>query len=315
MVFDIASGGKVRAMRFGAVMVESPARAEDWHARVRQVDELGFDVLLLPDHLGVMSPFPPLVAAAGISDRLRLGVQVCNVNFWNPGLLARDAATVDLLSDGRFELGLGAGHAQEEFAALGIPYERPGRRVALLEAAVPVLRDLLAGRTVTVDQPLPMASCDLDLPRAQPTVPIMVGGNGDHVLRIAATSADIVGLVGFTSGTGRYHTDLSHFTWTGLGERIDHVRRAAGARFDALELSVLVQRVVVTDDRRAAIAEFIGDAPVPVDVVADSPFALMGSVDHIAEQLTRLRDEHGVTYVTTFEPSTAALAGAMARLR
>lgn len=302
-------------MRFGAVMVESPERAQDWRARVRRVDELGYDVLLLPDHLGVMSPFPPLTAAAGVTDRLRLGVQVCNINFWNPGLLARDAATVDLLSDGRLELGLGAGHAQQEFEALGIPYEGPGGRVDLLEAAVPVLRDLLAGRTVTVDHPLPMASCDLGLPRAQPAVPIMVGGNGDRVLRIAATQADIVGLVGFTAGTGRSHTDLSHFTWAGLAERIDHVRRAAGSRFDTLELSVLVQRVVVSDDRRAAIAEFIGDAPVPVDVVADSPFALMGTVEHISEQLTRLRDEHGVTYVTTFEPSAAALAGAMARVR
>lgn len=302
-------------MRFGAVMTEAPTRARDWHDRVRRVDELGFDVLLLPDHLGVMSPFPPLVSAAGISDRLRLGVQVCNINFWNPALLARDAATADLMSDGRLELGLGAGHAQPEFAAIGIPYEPPGRRVERLEAAVPVLRDLLAGRAVTVDRPLPMVSCDLDLPRAQPTVPIMVGGNGDRVLRIAATQADIVGLVGFTAGTGRYHTDLSHFTWDGLAERIDHVRHAAGARFDALELSVLAQRVAVTDDREAAIAEFIDDAPIPAEVVADSPFALIGTVDHVAEQLARLRDEHGVTYVTTFESSTTALADAMMRVR
>lgn len=302
-------------MRFGAVMGEAPARAREWHDRVRRVEQLGFDVLLLPDHLGVMSPFPPLASAAGVSDRLRLGVQVCNVNFWNPALLARDAATVDLMSDGRLELGLGAGHAQQEFEAVGIPYDRPGRRVALLEAAVPVLRDLLAGRTVTVDQPLPMASCTLDLPLAQPAVPIMIGGNGDRVLRVAATQADIVGLTGFTSGTGRYHTDLSHFTWAGLADRIDHVRGAAGVRFETLELSVLVQRVVVTDDRDAAIAEFIADEPIAPGTVADSPFALFGTVDNIAEQLARLRDEHGVTYVTTFEPSTAALAEAMARVR
>lgn len=302
-------------MRFGAVLNAAPAHAREWHDRVRRVEQLGFDVLLLPDHLGVMSPFPPLVSAAHVSDRLRLGVQVCNINFWNPALLARDAATADLMSDGRLELGLGAGHAQQEFEAAGIPYERPGRRVDLLEATLPVLRDLLAGRTVTADAPLSMASCALELPRAQPTVPIMVGGNGDRVLQVAATQADIVGLVGFTAGTGRHHTDLSHFTWAGLGDRIAHVRRSAGARFGDLELSVLVQRVAVTDDRPSAIAEFIGDSPVSAEVVADSPFALVGTVDHIAEQLTRLRDEHGVTYVTTFEPSTAALADAMGRVR
>lgn len=301
-------------MRFGAVMMQAPERAREWRDRVVRIDDLGFDVLLMPDHLGLMSPFPPLVAAAGASGRLRLGVQVTNINFWNPALLARDAATTDLLSDGRLELGLGAGHAQEEFTAIGVPYERPAQRVALLEAAVPVLRELLAGGTVTTTTPLDMADCGLGLPRAQTTVPLMVGGNGDRVLALAGTHADIVGLVGFTSGTGRTHTDLSHFTWVGLADRIAHVRRSAGDRFDALELSVLVQHVAVADDRDAALAAFIGDAPVPVDAVADSPFVLAGSAGHIAAQLARLRDEHGVTYVTAFESSAAALAQAMAHL-
>jgi probable F420-dependent oxidoreductase len=301
-------------MRFGAVITTTPASGPDWRDQVRRVDDLGFDVLLLPDHLGVMAPFPPLASAAAISDRLRLGVQVCNVCLWNPAMLARDAATVDLVSGGRLELGFGAGHAQEEFAAAGIPYERPGRRVDVLGAMVPVVRDLLAGRTVTTSQPVPMESCDLGLPTPQGPPPIMVGGNGDRVLQIAATQADIVGLVGFTAGTGRTHTDLSHFTWDGLADRIAHVRRAAGDRFAALELSVLAQRVIITDDRPGAIAEFVGSASVPLGVVADSPFVLAGTVDHVAEQLARLRDEHGVTYVTTFEPSAGALAQAMARV-
>jgi probable F420-dependent oxidoreductase len=242
-------------------------------------------------------------------------VQVCNVCLWNPAMLARDAATVDLLSDGRLELGLGAGHAQQEFLAAGIAYERPGRRIDMLEAMVPVLRDLLSGRTVTVSRPLPMTSCTLGLPQAQASVPIMVGGNGDRVLQIAATLADIVGLTGFTSGTGRVHTDLSHFTWAGLGDRVDHVRRAAGSRFAALELSVLVQRVMLGANRQGAIAEFVGDELLPLDIVGDSPFVLAGTADRVAEQLARLRDEHGVTYVTTFEPSVGALAEAMGRVR
>lgn len=302
-------------MRFGAVMTTAPAGTREWRDRVRRVDDLGFDVLLLPDHLGMASPFAPLASAATVSDRLRLGVQVCNVCLWNPAMLARDAATVDLLSDGRLELGLGAGHAEQEFLAAGIPYERPGRRVDVLEATVPVLRDLLAGRTVTVSRPLPMTSCTLDLPQAQATMPIMVGGNGDRVLQIAATLADIVGLTGFRSGTGRVQTDLSHFTWAGLADRVDHVRRAAGSRFPMLELSVLVQRVLLGTDRQRAIAEFVGDEALSLDVVGDSPFVLAGTRDHITEQLVRLRDEHGVTYVTTFEPSADALAEAMADVR
>jgi probable F420-dependent oxidoreductase len=301
-------------MRFGAVVTTAPARTKDWRDQVRRVDDLGFDVLLLPDHLGMMSPFPPLASAAAISDRLRLGVQVTNVCLWNPAMLARDAATVDLVSGGRLELGLGAGHAKEEFEAAGIPYERPGRRVDVLEATVPVVRDLLAGRTITVSEPLHMDSCNLGLPAPQAPTPIMVGGNGNRVLQVAATQADIVGLVGFTAGTGRMHTNLSHFTWDGLADRIAHVRHAAGDRFAGLELSVLVQRVAITDDRPGAIAEFIGNASIPLGVVADSPFVLAGTADHVAEQLTQLRDEHGVTYVTTFEPSAEALAQGMARI-
>lgn len=302
-------------MRFGMVARDAPATSGAWMDRVRRVDEWGYDVLLIPDHLGQISPFPPLVAAAAASERLRLGVQVCNVCFWNPALLARDAATVDLLTDGRLELGFGAGHAREEFTAAGIEYEPAGLRVDRLAATVGVLRRLLAGETVTTQEPLPMEACTIGITPRQATVPIMVGGNGDRVLQIAATRADIVGLVGFTSGTGRHHTDLSHFAWAGLAERIDHVRRAAGERFDALELSVLVQRVAVTDDRDTAIAEFIGDAPISPTAVDDSPFVLAGTSAHIAEQLDRLRTEHGVTYVTTFEASADALAAAMSARR
>lgn len=168
-------------------------------------------------------------------------------------------------------------------------------------------------RTVTVEQPLPMRACALGLPRAQPAVPIMVGGNGDRVLRVAATHATSSG-----SPAPRRHravqTHLSHFTWDALADRVSHVRRAAGARLPAPELSVLLQRVVRTADRDRAIAEFIGGGPVPRQVVADSPFVLMGTGDHLTEQLSRLRDDHGVTYVTTFEPSAAALA-AVGRVR
>lgn len=302
-------------MRFGCVAREAAQDGAAWGDRIRRIDDWGFDVVLVPDHLGQMGPFPPLASAAAITDRLRVGVQVCNVNFWNPALLARDAATVDLLTDGRLELGLGAGHAQVEFEAIGLPYERPPSRIDLLDAMVPALRRLLAGETVTAGSPLDLHACNLGFSAAQTPVPLMVGGNGDRVLRIAATGADIVGLVGFTAGTGQVHTDLSHFTWEGLADRIAHVARCAGERFDALELSVLVQQVVVTDDRDAAVRAFAGEAAVAPDRFLDSPFLLIGSVRHLTEQLQRLRDDHGVSYVTTFEASAAALSVAMAALR
>jgi hypothetical protein len=144
---------------------------------------------------------------------------------------------------------------------------------------------------------------------------VLVGGNGDRVLRIAAAHADIVGLVGFTSGTGQVHTDLSHFTWRGLADRIAHVRRHAGDRFASLELSVLVQKVALTGDRRQAATDFAAGVVDDVSTLLDSPFVLLGSEREIADQLIRLRDDMGVAYVTTFEHSSEALAAAAAGLR
>jgi probable F420-dependent oxidoreductase len=300
--------------RTGVSATTPAASRKEWVDRVRRLDDQGHDVLLMPDHLGLWPPFTPLVAAAEASDRLRFGTLVLNNEFWNPVLLAREAAAVDVLTGGRLELGLGAGHAALEFAASGITYDPPGVRVGRLAEAVPLVRRLLAGEAVNHDGAFHLEGANLGLATAQSQVPVMVGGNGDRVLRIAAEHADIVGLVGFTSGTGLVHTDLSHFTWDGLADRIAHVRRCAGPRFDGLELSVLVQRVTIADAPRVAAEEFAGGGDVDVDTLLDSPFALFGSGAAIAERLERLRAEHGVTYVTTFEHSAEALAAARSHL-
>jgi probable F420-dependent oxidoreductase len=285
-----------------------------WLDRVRRIDGQGHDVLLMPDHLGMWPPFTPLLAAAEASDRLRLGTLVLNNEFWNPVLLAREATAVDILTGGRLELGMGAGHAAIEFAACGIPYEPPGARVARLADAVPLVRRLLAGESVTHDGAYRLEGAATGLAAAQAPVPVLVGGNGDRVLRIAAQHADIVGLVGFTAGSGLVHTDLSHFTWAGLADRIAHVRRWAGPRFVELELSVLVQQVRIVDDVRAAAGEFAGGTDVDVDMLLDSPFVLFGSESRVADLLDRLLTEHGVSYVATFEHSAEPLATAAGRM-
>jgi probable F420-dependent oxidoreductase len=301
-----------RQLRTGIVAMEPPATLRQWLDRVRRIDGQGHDVLLMPDHLGLWPPFSPLVAAAGASDRLRIGTQVLNTEFWNPVLLAREAAAVDVLTGGRLELGFGAGHAAVEFRAAGIAYDPPRERVARLAEAVPLVRRLLAGERVDHDGRYHLDAAVTGLATPQSPVPVLVGGNGDRVLRIAAEHADVVGLVGFTAGTGQVHTNLSHFTWDGLAERITQVRRCAGDRFGDIELSVLVQKVDVTDDRRAAAEAFAGGLDVDLDILLDSPFALFGPATDIADQLARLRSEHGVTYVTTFEHSAEALAAAVA---
>jgi probable F420-dependent oxidoreductase len=294
---------------------DPPASRGDWRDRVRRIDRQGHDVLLTADHLGLAPPLVPLVAAAEVSERLRFGTHVLNNEFWNPVLLARDAAAVDVLTGGRLELGFGAGHAAVEFAAAGIPYERPAARIDRLAEAVPAVRRLLSGARVDGAGAYGLDGAELGFAAAQEPVPVLVGGNGDRVLALAAEHADIVGLVGFTAGTGRVHTDLSHFTWDGLADRIAHVRRHAGERFADLELSVLVQACRIADDREQAVTEFAQGLIDDVHPLLDSPFLMFGTEAEVSAQLLRLRDEMGVTYTTTFEHSAEALALAAAPLR
>jgi alkanesulfonate monooxygenase SsuD/methylene tetrahydromethanopterin reductase-like flavin-dependent oxidoreductase (luciferase family) len=138
--------GADRPLRFGCVARDPAESRAAWLERVDRVEQDGYDVLLVPDHLGIWPPFSPLVAAAEVTDRLRFGTQVLNVEFWNPVLLAREAAAVDVLTDGRLELGFGAGHAEDEFSAVGIRYPSGGERVDHLADAVPPRARPVCGR-------------------------------------------------------------------------------------------------------------------------------------------------------------------------
>jgi probable F420-dependent oxidoreductase len=278
-----------------------------WREDARRFEGLGFTTLWVPDHVGMFDPFVGLAAAAGATETVRLGTYVLNAELWNPLLLARAAATAHIVSDGRLVVGLGAGHAKVEFDRAGLPYPPPGERIDRLAALVPALRRLLAGETVD-DETLGLRAAATGLAPTDP--PLLVGGNGDRVLRLAGEQADAVGLVGFTSGTGQVHTDLSHWSWNGLAERLAHVRAAAGGR--PLDADVLVQRVTVTDDPEEALADLV-EAGMSKDDV-DSPFLLVGTASEIVERLHRLADL-GITGVTTFAAHGDALATAIPHFR
>jgi probable F420-dependent oxidoreductase len=297
----------VAPLRFGVSVTAIPGNRAAWQDQARRYEDLGFDVLLTADHLGAMvPPLIPLVSAADATDRIRVGTFVLNNDFWHPVLLARDAAAVDLLTDGRLELGLGAGHAQVEYESAGLPYDHPAVRIARLDEALPLVRRLLDGETVDHEGPhYTLRGATNGFATAQPKVPLLVGGNGDRLLAVAARHADIVGLVGFTSGTGQVHTDLSHFTWAGLAERIAHVRRHAGERADAIELNVLVQRIATTGDRRGEAEALAAQTGQPADLFLNSPFVMLGSPADLADHVARLR-EAGVTYVVAFAERGAA---------
>jgi probable F420-dependent oxidoreductase len=258
------------------------SRAE-FKEKVRRLEALGFDVLSMPDHLGSVAPFPALVAAAEATATMRLGTCVLNAAFYNPALLTRDAAEVNLLSDGRLELGLGAGYVKEEFDAVGLPIAGARGRVEHLEQLTTYFK------------------------KHQPEVPVMIAGNGDRLLSMAAFRADIVGLTG-QPGKAR--------TSDPLADRVAMIRNAAGSRFAELELNLLVAGVPIDGSGRADLSLARRRLPELADEeLGGLPGVFHGSPSDIAETLREYRDRYRVSYFTVMEFHAEHFADVIARLR
>jgi probable F420-dependent oxidoreductase len=302
------------------VNVRSAVSARDWAEKARRVEELGYSTLTVPDHLAEMlAPMLAALGAAAATARLRVGTNVLNNDLRHPVLVAREAATADLLTGGRFQLGLGAGHMKSEYDEAGLTFERGAARVARLAEAVTIVKGLLRGERVTFAGRYYRVSGHAIHPkRVQvPHPPILIGGNGPRLLELAAREADIVGLTGITFAAGGTRPDLSAWRPRAVDERVTLVRTAAGQRFESLVLEALVQRVVITkpgdDHRRAAAAELTRGQLTP-DGVLESPFVLIGSIEQLAELLQARRERWGISSYTVFEPAMELLAPVVARL-
>jgi probable F420-dependent oxidoreductase len=271
-------------------------------------EEFGYDVVLVPDHLGrdCPSPFPTLVAAAGATQRMRVGTYVLNIGFWNPSILARDAAATDTLTEGRLELGLGLGYVKSEFDAAGLPWQRFSERAGRLEQAVDTLDRLLG----TAD---PRGYAAVQRPRP----PIMLAGQSDRMLALAAARADIVGHTGARQAKGAPAGSLAVGTADDLDERVAFFRAQAGSRAGQIETNLLIQSVVVTGDRLAAARKAAGDYGLDLSPreVLDIPILLIGTVAEIAAQVEERRERYGVTYFTVHEPSMRAFGPVIAAIR
>jgi len=307
----------MRPFRFGVNVRDAPSRAE-WVDKARKVEDLGYSALTVPDHLATMlAPIPAVVSAAEATKRLRVGTNVLNNDLRHPVLVAREAATVDLLTDGRFDLGLGAGHMESEYDQAGLRFDPGGTRVERLAEAVTIIKGLLGGEQVTfAGRYYRVAGHTIHpLPLQRPRPPILIGGNGRRILTLAAKEADMVGLTGITFRAGGTEPDLSAWKTAAVDERVRLVREAAGERYDRLELSALVQRVVVTDNPRQAAEELASRwTQLSVEEILQSPYALIGTVDHLVEELRRRRDRWGISYYVIFEPYMDVFAPVVARL-
>jgi probable F420-dependent oxidoreductase len=289
----------------------------------RRGEAQGYDTVFTADHLGIAAPFPALVTAAEATERLQVGTLVLNVPFWNPSLLAREVATTDVLTDGRLELGLGAGHMKWEFDEAGIPWEAFGDRADRLEATIEDLGRLFAAGGYEQQEALREG---LGSPVLRPVQrrgfggygpPLIVGGTGDRILRIAAERADIVAIAGAYQIKGQPPGVFRFGTAADADERVAYARRCAGERADRIEWHVLTQGVVVTGDRRAAAEKVLEQAgPVmSVDDLLETPFMLIGTVEELAEQILRGRERYGFTYYTVHAPYMDAFAPVIERVR
>lgn len=307
----------MKPFRFGVGVGPSRSRAE-WAEKARRLEDLGYDTLTVPDHLAdFFAPMPALVSAAEATTTLRVGTNVLNNDFRHPVLVAREAATVDLLTGGRLQLGLGAGHMQSEYDQVGLSFDRGSIRVERLAEAVAVIKGLLGGEQVTFAGRHYRVTAHTihPLPVQRPHPPIVVSGNGRQLLTLAAHKADIVGLSGITFRRGGTAPDLSGWKVSGVDERARLIREVSGDRYAGLELNVLVQRVVVTDDRREVAEELASRwNQLSPDEILQSPYVLIGSVNQMIDDLQARRERWGISYFTVFEPYMEAFAPVVAQL-
>jgi probable F420-dependent oxidoreductase len=303
-----------RPFRFGVQIYES-ATGNEWKAKARKAEDLGYDTLVIPDHIGegLLAYAPALMAIAAVTTSLRVGTFVLDNDFRHPALVAGDAATVDLLSDGRFELGLGAGWDPADYGRSGIPFEPPGVRVGRMEESLHIIKNLFSDAPVTFHgRHYSVTNLEgFPKPVQRPPPPILIGGGGKRVLSIAAREADIVSIAPrFSNGKPNF-ADL---TAAAMARKVEWIRHAASHRFDELDLNVLIQGVTITSDRQQVAAQHSAGWEMTGEELLQSPFALIGTVDQIIEALQSRREQFGLSYVVVFERDMDEFAPVVARL-
>jgi probable F420-dependent oxidoreductase len=308
-----------RPFRFG-VQAATARTAAEWAEQARRIEGLGYSTMFMPDHFvdTALAPMVALPFAAAATTTLRVGMLVLGNDYKHPAVVAKEAATLDLLSDGRLEFGLGAGWMTADYEALGLPYDRPGLRIDRLEEALAIVRGAWADGpfdhsgahyTITAYDGLPK-------PVQRPHPPVLVGGGGPKLLRLAGREADIVGINPILSA-GVIGVEAAKSTvGDATARKIAWVREGAGERFDDVELQIRYFVAAITDDARGLADAMAPAFGVSADEALSSGAVLAGSVDEVCDTLLRRREEWGVSYVVfgddqyeQFAPVVARLAG------
>lgn len=304
-----------RRFRFG-VQLSTAASGEEWAALARKVEDLGYDVLHLPDHFGdQLAPVPAMMAAAAATSTLKVGTLVFDNDYKHPVVLAKEMATIDRLSGGRVEVGLGAGWMRSDYEQSGISYDPPATRVDRFEEGLAVLKGLLApGPFSFAGEHYTITEME-GLPRPlQTPPPIIVGGGLRRMLTIAGREADIVG-INPTIPNGEVDADAARSGTAELtDQKLEWVRDGAGARYDDLEINLLTFGCFVTDDRTALAEQFAPLFGLTPAQLLEFPHVLAGTVDEICDDLIARRERWDASYIVVQADALDAMAPVVARL-
>lgn len=291
--------------------------ASQWRERARAIESMGYSTLYLPDHFGdQVGPIAGLMAAADATTTLRVGSLVFDNDYRHPVVLAKEAASLDLLSDGRFDFGLGAGWMLSDYEKSGIPYDSAGTRIERMAEAVTIFKKFFAGGEFSFEgkhykiQGLVGAPT----PVQKPHPPFVIGGGGRKMLELAAREADIIN-VNFDLREGKpgrrtAQTGLASLT----DEKLRWIREAAGARFEKIELGVWTLNASVTDDRDVVAQAFAPLTGMAAEDLLEVPHFMIGTVDQIVEDLEKRRDRYGISHVVVPGDAADDLAPVVERL-
>ncbi|MEE2768920.1 MAG: TIGR03621 family F420-dependent LLM class oxidoreductase [Actinomycetota bacterium] len=302
-----------RLFRFGC-QAYSPNNGTEWFDTARKAEDLGYSTLHVADHyfgpgpameeashpLQTVACIPAMMAAATTTESIKIGSRVICVDYHHPVVLAKELATIDLLSDGRLEAGFGAGWVASEYTAMGIPMDRPGVRIDRMVEVVEMSRSFFAGEVLDVEGEHVTAKDMQAVPSSpQKAGPrIMIGGGSARVLRTAGRLADIVS-INFDNSAGKIGSHgIGSGTADGTAQKLAWIREGAGDRFDELEVEIGAYFTTVTDQSAATTETMAKGLGLTTEALASHPHTLIGSIDEICEKLEQRRDELGISYVT-----------------
>jgi probable F420-dependent oxidoreductase len=314
---------KRHPFRFGVINEQMKAPSA-WFDHVRRVEALGYATLLLRDHFvpdffgDQYAPLVALMAAASVTTTLRLGTMVIDNDYRHPVMLAKEAATLDCLSGGRFELGIGAGWLRTEYEQAGLPFDRAGMRIDRLEESIRVMKGIWAEAPTTfAGQHYQVTGINgVPKPLQRPHPPLLIGGGKERMLKLAGREADIVGILTSDVSSGTLISDIRERMAAAVHQKIDWIRQGAGHRFDQIELS-LIPTIIFTDDRCSHIESLIRQQgwDITVEAVLQMPSMLIGSIEEIAQDLQARRESYGFSYYVVADDQMDSFAPVIEWLR